>query len=186
MSNLPKLLLATITGLILGGCNLVLVQATPGPRANYFDGDFEFATNKGAIVTVIAGNPFGTSQQRLNAIVRQQMNKTIDAGNSNFVASPGETTVAPFKVVVAFNALPSVSNDDLCSQGTSTPTQNKPGVTTVNMAFCDGDRLKSGTIAYIHGLTSIDDSGFRELVSQATINMIPLQDGEEAGESNIN
>jgi len=57
-----KIRSAATMALAIAGCSLVVVEYLPGPRANYFDGDFEYATHKGAIDTMIAGHPFGLSK----------------------------------------------------------------------------------------------------------------------------
>ena len=180
-----KILSAAAMALLIAGCSLVIVEDLPGPRANYFDGDFEYATHKGAIVTVIAGNPFGLPKTQFDNDVRDLLTKSVIIGTAKFVANAGSKTVAPFKVVVAFNTIPSIDNHDLCAQGGQTPTVPQTGEINVKMAFCDGDNLKSGSAAWVSGAVAADGGKFKDLVKQAAISMLPAQDGEEAGETNL-
>lgn len=186
MTKYSKAIAAAAISLALAGCSLVIVQDTPGPRANYFDGDFEFATNKGAIVTLVAGNPFGLPKQQFDNAIRRDMARSVTVGRADFVATPGEKTVAPFKVVVAFNTAAGIDNRQLCELGAQTPTLPHRGEINVKMAFCDGDRLKSGSSAWVTGASAADDKRFKDLVKQAAISLLPAQDGEETGESQIN
>lgn len=176
---------AAIAAIALAGCTPVIVQEMPGPRADYFDGDFEYATSKGAIVTQIAGNPFGLPKDQFDEAIRRQLTKSVIVGTAKFVANPGEDTLAPFKVVVAFNTEPGIGNSDLCRQGANTPVISQKGRINMKIAFCDGDQLKSGSAAWVHGASNADDKRFKALVKQAAVAMLPVQDSEETGETTI-
>lgn len=170
---------------LVTGCSAVIVNESPGPRASYFDGDFEYAVQKGSVVAVIAGNPFNIPKNRFDTAVRQAMRDNVSTGNARFVASGNSSTVPPYKVVVAFNPRPGVSDDELCRQGAGAPTNPAGGSLSVRMAFCYGDSNKSATSARISGVQNVGDDGFRALVKATTLAMIPLQDGEEQGEPNV-
>ena len=185
MTKSIKVLSAAIMGLTIAGCSLVLVEDMPGPRANYFDGDFEFATHKGAIVTMVAGNPFGLPKDQFDDAVRRDLAKSVSIGTAKFVAAAGEQTVAPFKVVVAFNTASSIDNHDLCKQGANIPITPQTGEVNVKMAFCDGDNLKSGSTAWVGGASTAQDARFKDLVKQAAVAMLPAQDSEDVGEPQI-
>jgi hypothetical protein len=185
MIRLDKALPTAIMALTIAGCSFVIVEDLPGPRANYFDGDFEYATSKGAIVTVVAGNPFGLPQPQFDNAVRRDMARSVVIGRAKFVAAADEETLAPFKVVVAFNTAPNISNVSLCRRGAKTPVMPNKDSTNVKISFCDGDRLKSGSAAWVTGASGIDDRKFKDLIKQAAIAMLPLQDGEETGEPEI-
>lgn len=180
-----KVISTAIVAMTLAGCSFVIVEDLPGPRANYFDGDFEYATSKGAIVTMIAGNPFGLPKEQFDDAIRRDLANSVIVGTAKFVATAGDETLAPFKVVVAFNTASGVDNRALCARGANTPVTPQKNQINVRMAFCDGDRLKSGSAAWVGGASTVDDRKFKDLVKQAAIAMLPLQDGEEAGEANI-
>ena len=57
---------------MLTGCAAV-VQDVPAPRGSNFEREPEPATIKGAILTIIAGNPFGGPQKDLDDLVRRLM-----------------------------------------------------------------------------------------------------------------
>jgi hypothetical protein len=180
-----KVLATTIAAATIAGCGFVLVEDMPGPRANYFDGDFEYATHKGAIVTMVAGNPFGLPKEQFDSAIRHDLANAVTIGTAKFVAAAGDETVPPFKVVVAFNTASSIDNHDLCQQGTNIPVAPHKGQMNVKMAFCDGDNLKSGSSAWVDGVATANDRRFKDLVKQAAISMLPSHDGEDAGETQI-
>ncbi len=62
---------------LVTGCSAVIVNESPGPRASYFDGDFEYAVQKGSVVAVIAGNPFNIPKNRFDTAVRQAIRGDI-------------------------------------------------------------------------------------------------------------
>lgn len=175
-----------IVALAAAGCNAVIVEDLPGPRFAYFDGDFEYATNKGSIVTDVSGNPFGMDRKQFGSVVRHAMRNQITlATKANFVAAPDGETVSPYRVVVAFNPPTHISNHDLCEQRGKTPSVVAGGKVEVRMAFCFGDSLKSGSAAWVNGLSSASDPRFGRLVRGATRAMIPVHDSEETGEGAI-
>ena len=175
-----------VVALAATGCNAVIVEDLSGPRFSYFDGDFEYATNKGAIITDVAGNPFGMDPKKFGSLVRGVMRNQIAlATKADFVASPDENTVSPYRVVVAFNPLTHISNHDLCEKRDQTPSKATSANVEVRMAFCYGDSLKSGSAAWVNGLSSPSDPRFGKLVRAATRALVPAQDNEETGQGSI-
>ena len=166
--------------LALAGCTGVIVNDNPGPRASYFDGDFEYATHLGAIVTQVAGNPFDVPAETFQAAVLNQMQGHARVGSARFVAAPSEQTMAAYKVVAAFDMPAWVDGYVLCKGAASLPPPVKsPGEITLGMAFCFGDQLKSDVIGRVSGARSIDDPHFVDLVQRVTEAMIPAR--EDAG-----
>lgn len=177
---------ALCLAILTAACGAVVVQDSPGPRFSYFDGDFEFATRKGAIVTDVAGNPFGMNQRQFADIIRNTMRGQVDvATKADFVASGNDATAPPYRIVVAFNPPPRIDNFDLCKQRTETPSLTGTRDLKVRMAFCFGDTLKSGSAAWLSDVSSLEDPRFADLVRKATLAMIPTQDGEETGEGTL-
>lgn len=164
------------------GCGMVSVQDSPGPRGSYFDGDLDYATREGAIVTIIAGNPFGGSKAQFDATVRQLMKGQNRGVPADFVAQPGARTDPLYKVVVAFDLAPGVSSRRMCESPGGLQTRPQPGRLDMRIAFCIGDEWKSGTEGTVRGVSGLADARFGELVRQATLAMIPAQDGHEQGE----
>lgn len=185
MRKTSKLIGTVAATALLAGCTAVITNDSPGPRANYFDGDFEYATHRGAMIAIVAGNPFGIPQDRFESAVRQAMQNNVSTGDANFVATENGQTLMPYKVVAAFNARPGISDDEVCRQGAQTPTAPTGDSLSARMVFCEGDSSKSGATAWISGVQAVSDEGFHDLVKQTTLAMIPFQDSEEQGESNI-
>lgn len=175
-----------VAALMITGCSSVIVEDLAGPRFSYFDGDFEHATNKGSIVTLVTGNPFGIDQTQFGNAVRRDMRNQVDvATEANFVAADDGATVPPYRVVVAFNPPSHIGNHELCENGAKTPGRPPSNNVEVRMAFCYGDSLKSGSAAWVSGLSGPTDPRFGELVRKAAHSLVPSQDGEDVGESGI-
>ncbi len=172
--------LAALSALALGGCQVVMVEDSPGPRTSYYDGDFEYAGHKGAVYTIVSGNPFGGSQETFSKLVRATMKNQARAGRPiSFVGRQDGTTYKPYKVVVGFNP-DNRDGDDLCKSAEY--PQIKSNTTKVVMAFCFGDSLKSSSTGWVDGLKGVNDSNFTKLVKETTNAMIPSQDGHDIGE----
>ncbi|NKB22472.1 MAG: hypothetical protein GKS01_18460 [Alphaproteobacteria bacterium] len=172
--------IAVFSVLGLAGCQIVMVEDSPGPRSSYFDGDFEYAGHKGAVYTIVRGNPFGGSQERFAKIVRSKMKNQARAGRPiSFVGKQNKTTYKPYKIVVGFNP-GNRDGDDLCKS--SDYPQSRGSTTKVVMAFCFGDTLKSSSTGWVDGLKSINDANFTKLVKETTNAMIPSYDGHDIGE----
>lgn len=165
--------------LTLGGCGLVSVDDAPAPRHSYFDGDFEYAAHKGAVLAEIAGNPFGMPPESFQTIVIDRMQgQTRASPGGHFVTAPNDQTIAPYKVVVAFNMPPNVDGHVLCRGTSNLPPPVQNGVNlTLDMAFCFGDGLKTDAKGRVAGVTGVDDPKFTELVRRVAYAMLPARDG---------
>ena len=58
MKNFLKWSLILAAKIFLSACNAVIVESYPSIPANYNEGYFGLAATKGAIATIVAGNPF--------------------------------------------------------------------------------------------------------------------------------
>ena len=125
MNRMMKAGAASLLLVGLGACSGVVVDDLPGPRYNYFDGDFEYATRDGAIVTVITGNTFGMPKAQFDKIVLDNMQGQNRGPPARFVATPEKGKTDPlYKVVVAFNPAKSVSGWEMCKDVEKTPTDS--------------------------------------------------------------
>jgi hypothetical protein len=184
--TLPKKVLPLAMAIFLGACNAVIVEDLPGPRFSYFDGDFELASHKGSVIAIVTGNPFSLNQKQFASLVRNSMKGHVNvATEARFVAARDETTVSPYRVVVSFNAPAGLGDNELCELGAKTPSVANRRDLNVRMAFCFGDSFKSGSSAWVSGVSGPDDPKFRELIQRATFSMVPGQDGEETGEDKL-
>ena len=162
---------------ILTACAGVVVQDEPAPRGAYYEGEFDYATKKGAIHTIVAGNPFGGSDEEFGTLVRGLMYEQNRDLPAEFVASPNVRTSPPYKVVVAFNKARSISPDEMCADPGGLPTVPGSRELRIDIAFCHGDRSKSDTSGYAHDVSGTTHPNFVSLVQQATFTMLP-QSGE--------
>ena len=171
-------LIAMAAALALGGCSSVWVDDLPPPRYSYNNGAFEYANHKGAIVAQIVGNPFNVSDDQFRAAVLAHMQGQNRGRPAKFVAAPDKETLAPYKVVAAFNMPANVDGYDLCKgPGALPPSPKRTGQVTLGMAFCFGDDIKSDAKGWVSDLSGIDDPRFAELVSRVTQAMLPSTDG---------
>ena len=163
-----------LAALVLGGCSAdVLVYDEHSERGGYHDGDLDYAGRKGAIETVIAGNPFGGDKARFDAFVLSRMQGRNRGLPANFVPRPGPQTDPLYKTVVAFDMPKNIDPDRMCREGASLPS--RPGGDTVRMAiaFCEGDRSKSDAYGIARRVNGINDPKFVRLVQETTFVMIP-------------
>jgi hypothetical protein len=171
-------LAALVAALALGGCSSVWVDDLSPPRYNYNNGDFEYATHKGAIVTQIVGNPFSIGDDQFRSATLAQMQGRNRGRPAKFVSAPSQETLAPYKVVAAFNMPPDITGYELCKgPGALPPSAKRTGQVTLGMAFCFGDDVKSDARGWVSDLRGIDDPRFAELVNRVTEAMLPARDG---------
>ena len=157
----------------VAGCDGVVVQDAPAPRGNYYEREFNHAAAKGAVLTIVAGNPFGGSQEEFDSLVRKLMYGQNREQNADFVAAASERTSPPYKVVVAFNTQGGTSADNMCANPAGLQTVPDQKRLRVSMAFCYGDVSKSDTSGYVNGVTGTGDPKFASLIKQATYTMLP-------------
>jgi len=171
-------LIAMATALALGGCSSVWVDDLPPPRYSYNEGDFEYANHKGAILTQIVGNPFAIPDDQFRSAALAHMQGQNRGTPAKFVAAPSKETLAPYKVVAAFNMPANIDGYDLCKgPGALPPSPKRTGPVTLNMAFCFGDEIKSDARGSVYDLRGIDDPRFADLVRSVTQAMLPTGDG---------
>ena len=185
MNRMLTLGAVSLMALGMGACTGVMVDDSPGPRYSYFDGDFEYATRDGAIVTVITGPTFGMPKDRFDSMVLANMQGQNPGPPARFVAQPERGGTDPaFKVVVAFNAAKYVSGWEMCKHGDKTPTEEGAGRNAeMAIAFCIGDTPKSDAFGVAYGVSRADDAQFATLVRQVTRAIVPIGDNLEQGES---
>ncbi len=177
-----KISCAVAAALILGGCSGIVVYEYPGPQRSYYDGDFEYATHKGAIVTEVYGNPFPMPTDRFRDLVLAHMKDAANGPPASYVAAASQTTVASYKVVAVFNAATGSDTDDMCADGAAVTTTAPGPRVRLDLVFCLGDQVKTEVAGTVSGLTGTADPKFRALVRAVTHAMIPSQDAEDTGD----
>ena len=158
--------------LIAGGCTGVVVQDDPGPRGGYVIGDFDYAAGKGAIETIVTGNPFGGPKQAFDERVRALMKHQNRGVPAEFVAGQSDRTDPLYKVVVSFNLPRAFPNYNMCKDSKALPSEQHPDRLDIAIAFCYGDQVKSDTTGWVENVRDIDDPKFAKLVRSATLYML--------------
>jgi len=173
---MTKLLSATamVAALALAGCAAdVLVYDEHGERRGYHAGDLDYAGRKGAIETVIAGNPFGGDKARFDAYVLSRMQGQNRGLPANFVPAAGPQTDPLYRTVVAFDMPEGIDADRMCREGAGLPTRSGGDTVRMAIAFCEGDRATSDAYGVARRVASMDDPKFARLVRETTSVMIP-------------
>ncbi len=178
-----KISCAVAAALILGGCSGIVIYEDPGPQRAYWDGDFEYATHKGAIVTEIHGNPFPMPMDRFRDLVLVHMKDAAKGPPASFVATASQATVAPYKVVAVFNAATGSDTDDMCADGAAVPRTAPGPRARLDLVFCLGDQVKTEVAGTVSGLTGTADPKFPEFIRSVTHALIPSQDAEDTGDA---
>jgi hypothetical protein len=123
----------------------------------------------------ILGSTFGADAQTFARAVTESMHGQNAGGTTNFTTSPGPSAEKNLKVVLAFNT--TLAPTKICDDGTLAAA---PGDgTTLQAAWCFGDRLDSYVVARAGAINGISDPAFRTLVVEATRELFPPRADDE-------
>lgn len=165
---------SALLALTLVGCSAdVLTYDAFGDRGGYYAGELDYAGRKGAIHTVIAGNPFGGDKAKFDAYVLDQMQGQNRGMSAKFVPSEGPQTDPLYKTVVAFNMPKNIDPNRMCREGANLPSQNDGSTVHMAIAFCEGDQSKSDASGVAYRVAGLNDPKFTRLVHETTFVMIP-------------
>lgn len=168
--------------LVVSACSGPIIYEYPGPQRAYFDGDFDYAVHKGAILTKVHGNPFAMPAEQFRDLLLAQMKDAVSGVPNDYVATRSEKTLSPYKVVAVINAPPYLSADDMCADNAETGKASPGADIRIDLAFCFGDEVKTEVAGRVSGVRDANDPKFREFVRSLTHHMIPAQDSEDVGE----
>lgn len=167
----PFLALAAL--LATSACDGIVISERTAPRLTYFEGDFEYAIHKGAILTEVGAGPFKMPADRFEAMVRDYMRGANQGPEVDFAPKASDKTLLPYKVVAAFNPKVFYDGDDLCG-GVKTLEAEPPSQRLrVVMAFCFGDAAKSVVVGTAPEVSGPDDPELRALIRQVTLYLVP-------------
>lgn len=181
-----RTLWAAVASSMLSACTGIVVYEFPGPQRSYFDGDFEYATHKGAILTEVHGNPFPMPADRFRDLVLAHMKNAPSGPPVSFVARPSREILLGYKVVAVFNAAPNSDSDGMCANGAAEPRTGPGASVRMDLVFCLGDEVKTEVAGKITSIKGVQDPLFREFVRRVTHAIIPVGDNEDQGEGDVN
>ncbi|MGE0651729.1 MAG: hypothetical protein AB7P12_08275 [Alphaproteobacteria bacterium] len=123
----------------------------------------------------IQGSTFGADAQSFARAVTESMRGQNGGGPTNFTTSPGASAEKNLKVVLAFNA--TLSPTRICDDGTLAAASGDG--TTLQAAWCFGDRIDSYVVARADAISGVNDPVFRNLVAEATRELFPAHNEED-------
>jgi len=169
---LPRVALLAATTAVIG-CSGVVIHERAGGLNGYDTRDFDYANRKGAIETVIAGNPFGGDKAAFDGRVRALMQGENRGLPAKFAAAQGADTDPLYKTVVAFDLPAGIETDRLCREGAGLPSRKRAGALRVAMVFCEGGTAKASVSGSVDGAAGPDHPAFARLVKEATYFLVP-------------
>jgi hypothetical protein len=123
----------------------------------------------------IRGSMFGADAQSFARAVTESMRGQTPGVPTNFTTNPGPSAERNLKVVLAFNA--TLSPTRICDDGILAAARGDG--TTLQAAWCFGDRLDSYVVARAGAINGINDPAFRDLVAEATRELFPPRQDRE-------
>ena len=160
------------------GALLLAFAAAPAPAQvvtysdarNFYSPEYVgYVANLGPIPTVIHNDPFGPTADE--AVVARIPAPGF-ASRATFRAAAGPEILVYDRVVLAFNAVPGTSTNDLC-RSSVIPAAARPGQSLyVQATLCRGTYPTSETAVYGGG-ASPDDPAFRQLLAEISNQLFP-------------
>jgi hypothetical protein len=142
--------------------------------------EFGYAATGGEMPVVVVGNPFDVPQPVADEAVIAAMQGHNRGSAVRFVQASADIAQsgAGYAVVMLLNAGPGVGADFACARrGSISPTVGSGG-TTLLAVFCGNADARSWAYSATGPVASPDDPLFRDLVAQATFQMIPPRDDD--------
>lgn len=163
-------IMTTLTTLVLAGA------CAPGTVSSQSDigGSYDFRNfgayhaNRDTRVDVF-GATSGVDAGTFARAVTETMQGQNSGGATNFTTTPGATAARGLRVVMAFNAAP--ASTSICRAGALMP-DGEAG-TTLQAAWCFGERVDSYVLARTGTVKGLDDPAFKALVRQTTRELFP-------------
>jgi hypothetical protein len=130
-----------------------------------------YVSNLGPIPTVIHNDPFGPAADEA---VAARLPAPGFASRATFRAAAGPEILAYDRVVLAFNAVPGTSTNDLC-RSPVIPGALPTGQLYVQAVLCRGTYPTSEAGIYSGPAGSPDDPAFRRLLAQISSELFPMR-----------
>lgn len=160
--------------LLLPACGVTISQETRSPAPLYTPNTLSYAAKSGGVKTVIRGQPFAGDTAQFAETVTAAMYGSHFGPDVEFVTDPAFTPVDNYRVVLVFDAPPSVRNDALCGDVSGLPRLASDANARVRVvaAFCINEQSMTGVEASTPA-TSATDPAFAGMITQATTILFP-------------
>ncbi len=133
----------------------------PSPAAR---SSLVYAAAAGPVLVRVSGDPFGRGGGQLGRVVAAALEAEMTGLPVRFTADPGQAPRPEFRVVVAFDPVPSATPGEVCA-GTAAWAP-RSGRLTVLAVFCGTGEVLASATGRTAAVTAPDDPRFGRLVGQ--------------------
>ena len=139
-----------------------------------------YAAAQGAMLTEIRGNPFDTPKAELDKTVTETMYGAHFGPLVRFVTEneAPQGLKSPYRVVMLMNPNETTNSKELCA-GDPAPGPGTPGQVKIAAAVCAKDLMETSIWGKVAEVTGPEDSGFKALIRQMTMQLFPHQDTDD-------
>ena len=143
-----------------------VVDSAYGPEV------INYAASSGGMPVQVVGNPFPVTQAELDRIIAATMEVSYFGQPMPFFTERPPDFRSPYYIVLIFNPTLGTNNQALCVKPDQ-PTAVQPGELRIMAALCSSERRLTSTSGRIPLVADPRDPVFRQLVSQATYDLLP-------------
>lgn len=172
-----------VIGVALTACAAGGIVLQPPDIGSYDPEMLGYAASRGALLTQVAGNPFGLPQQEVDAAVVDSMAGSRVGARVKFSTRVSEKQASPYRVVILLNPAPGTQAARLCGDFTqliAQPTARSPGVASDKLramaAFCSNDVVVTSVAGSVAGAPGPKDPAFRGLIRGMVGELFPRRD----------
>jgi hypothetical protein len=142
---------------------------------------FAYAAADGEMNTVVIGNPFDMPKSALDRIVTDAMQGNHYGPPTTFTTMPSPDARPQYRIVMMFDRPPAMPRQQLCGRRETLTPEPRGDRLRLATAFCARNQLLSWVDSSIAMPTSPDDAAFRNMIANATFNLIPSRDHDPSG-----
>jgi hypothetical protein len=144
---------------------------------SYSPNEFVYASSPGEIRTVVLGNPYDVADDRFRDIVTRSMYGHHFGRATNFTTAPSEKAMHNYKVVILFDAPPTVGGPAACVKEPGHEFETAPAkaeTTKINViaAFCSSNEPLT-YLAAVADRGPGPDQSFEAFIGEITLELFP-------------